>query len=287
MKKELLQIDETPEILPPPQKTTQNKLSKLKSHPIVKTFQTLSKKSANTLIGYLIFFILLCFSAQFLIIPGIAHLFEISSPWAGQRSEIAAKNNIRDAYSAIIGSDVGLISNNGFVKWFTSREAKEMDISIPKLINYSPLFNDDSQREQLKATFKDSINNDIAQQSVANYKIFYDGHTIIEVENGEKIKSFKDLSKGDKEVIQIDLEKRIYNATQVKFSAWEPLEKQQNVDFTFEPSSNTVSINGYFLTPKDFFFFNEKKFHVTAQYKYEYAEWHIVPDSLKVEEVKK
>ena len=50
-------------------------------------------------------------------------MFQATSPFAQERKDIAQKNNIRDAYSSIIGSDVGVISQNGIIKWFNSKEA--------------------------------------------------------------------------------------------------------------------------------------------------------------------
>ena len=101
-------------------------------------------KIAITNFLFLLFFIIaLFFTVIYIGIPSLGSLFSSLSPWNQQRQEISAKNNVRDAYSSIIGSNVGVISQNGFISWFSSQEAKEIDISIPKLINYSPLFDDD------------------------------------------------------------------------------------------------------------------------------------------------
>lgn len=165
--------------------TSYNLITKL-----VSQFATLGisqiKIAITNFLSLFFFIIVLFFSVIYIGIPSLGSIFNSLSPWNQQKQEISAKNNVRDAYSSIIGSNVGLISQNGFISWFSSQEAKEIDISIPKLINYSPLFDDDSNRSQLKTAFENSINNDIISQSTTNYKIFYDGSTLGEWENGKK-----------------------------------------------------------------------------------------------------
>ena len=100
------------------------------------------KTAIINFISLFIFVIVLVFAVIYIGIPSLGSLFNSLSPWNQQKQEISAKNNVRDAYSSIIGSNVGVISQNGFISWFSSKEAKEIDISIPKLINYSPLFDD-------------------------------------------------------------------------------------------------------------------------------------------------
>ena len=195
---------------------------------------------------------------------------------------------MRDAYSSIIGSNVGVISQNGFISWFSSKEAKEIDISIPKLINYSPLFDDESNRSQLKIAFESSINNDIMSQSTSNYKILYDGSTLSEWENGKKISSSKDLSKLQKKEILADLQKKIWNKLNVKFNEWEKIRDQDNVEFDFKPSSNRVKIIGKFLDEGGWFFgVGKKKYKLYVEYDLKDDDTPVLVDkSLKVEEVK-
>lgn len=243
-------------------------------------------KIAITNFLFLLFFIIaLFFTVIYIGIPSLGSLFSSLSPWNQQRQEISAKNNVRDAYSSIIGSNVGVISQNGFISWFSSQEAKEIDISIPKLINYSPLFDDDSNRSQLKTAFENSINNDIITQSTINYKIFYDGSTLGEWENGKKISSFRDLSKAQKKEILEDLQKRIWNKSNVKFKNWEKVGNLDNVDFDFKPSSNSVKIIGRFLDDGTWGMF-PKTYRLSAEYDFSNEKWKIVDKSLKVEQIK-
>ena len=148
------------------------------------------KTAITNFISLFIFVIVLVFAVVYIGIPSLGSLFNSLSPWSQQKQEISAKNNVRDAYSSIIGSNVGVISQNGFISWFSSKEAKEIDISIPKLINYSPLFDDDSNRSKLKTAFENSINNDIISQSAGTYKIIYDGDLVGGWKNGKKISVF-------------------------------------------------------------------------------------------------
>lgn len=215
----------------------------------------------------------------------VAGVINSSSPWNQQRDDIRMKNNIRDAYSSIIGSDVGIISQNGFVKWFSSKEAKEIDISIPKLVNYSPLFDDDSNRNQLKTAFENSINHDTITQSTSVYKIFYDGSKLGEWENGKKVSSFRDLSKAQKKDILEDLQKRIWNTKNIKFKEWEKIGNQDNVDFEFKPSSNKVTIRGKFRNEGTMGLF-KKTYRLIVEYDFNNEKWSIINKSLKVEEAK-
>lgn len=246
------------------------------------------KTAIINFISLFIFVIVLVFAVIYIGIPSLGSLFNSLSPWNQQKQEISAKNNVRDAYSSIIGSNVGVISQNGFISWFSSKEAKEIDISIPKLINYSPLFDDESNRSQLKIAFESSINNDIMSQSTSNYKILYDGSTLSEWENGKKISSSKDLSKLQKKEILADLQKKIWNKLNVKFNEWEKIRDQDNVEFDFKPSSNRVKIIGKFLDEGGWFFgVGKKKYKLYVEYDLKDDDTPVLVDkSLKVEEVK-
>ena len=70
-------------------------------------FGTLPLKSIGTQIVNYSILIILGVGIIAAGIPLFGALFQRASPWSQQRQEIASKNNIRDAYSAIIGSDVG------------------------------------------------------------------------------------------------------------------------------------------------------------------------------------
>ena len=246
------------------------------------------KTAITNFISLFIFVIVLVFAVIYIGIPSLGSLFNSLSPWNQQKQEISAKNNVRDAYSSIIGSNVGVISQNGFISWFSSKEAKEIDISIPKLINYSPLFDDESNRSQLKIAFESSINNDIMSQSTSNYKILSDGSTLSEWENGKIISSSKDLSKLQKKEILADLQKKIWNKSNIKFNEWEKFRDQDNVEFDFKPSSNRVKIIGKFLDEGGWFFgIGKKKYKLYVEYDLKDDDTPVLVDkSLKVEEVK-
>jgi hypothetical protein len=246
------------------------------------------KTAITNFISLFIFVIVLIFAVIYIGIPSLGSLFNSLSPWNQQKQEISAKNNVRDAYSSIIGSNVGVISQNGFISWFSSKEAKEIDISIPKLINYSPLFDDDSNRSQLKTAFESSFNKDTSFQSAGTYKIFYDGELVVGWKDGEKISSFKDLSKVQKKEILADLQKKIWNKSNVKFNEWEKIGDQDNVDFDFKPSSNRVKIIGKFLDEGGWFFgVGKKKYKLYVEYDLKDDDTPVLVDkSLKVEEVK-
>lgn len=214
------------------------------------------------------------------VVPWFGAKFQSASPWSAERQDIANKNNVRDAYSAIVGSDVGMISQNGIMKWFNSKEAKEIDISIPKLINYSPIFDDESNRNGLKDAFEDSINPDVMNQSAINYKIFYDGSTLGQWKNGEKVGSYKDLQPADKKSITNDLTIKVHNLKNIDFEDWEQVHKMPNVSFDFVNKSNVVKVTGVFFQKKHFW--DTKYFKVNVQYKINRDKWTMVKKSLKV-----
>lgn len=245
------------------------------------------KEIISTITGYIILIVAAVAVIIGLIaigIPSFNWLFQQASPWSQQRKDIADKNNVRDAYSAIIGSDVGMVSQNGIVKWFSSKEAKEIDISIPKLINYSPLFDDDSRREELKAAFKDSINPDVMLQSTTYYKIFYDGSTIGTWKDGEEESTYKNLKESDKKLILKDLRLKLRTRENIEFKEWQKKNKLETVDYDFVTSTNTVNITGVFES--DGKLWTTPEYNLAVRYEYADSEWHLVKDTLKVEKIK-
>lgn len=199
------------------------------------------------------------------------------SPFSQQRQEIAAKNNVRDAYSSVIGSDVDVISMNGFVKWFNNKEAKEIDISIPKLINYSPLFNDDTHRNDLKDAFSLSIDSAAIRQSTFKYNIYYDGATIND--NG---RNYRDVTLDAEKIITDDLILRVKNQEKLNFKKWDKEGKRENVDFKSK-GDDGVTVDGRFSVGVLLF---KKTYHLKAEYKYLGGHYELVKNSLKVEKIK-
>lgn len=203
-------------------------------------------------------------------------MFQSTSPFSQQRQDIAEKNNVRDAYSSIIGSDVGLISQNGIIKWFNNKEAKEIDISIPKLINYSPLFDDDTHRNDLKDAFSQSINTEIRNQSTFDYKIFYNGATIRDNDN-----DFHDVTNTQKKAMTEDLKRRVKNQEHKELKSWSKVGKVDNVDFEIK-GKDTVKIDGYFTTGSLWY---KKNYHLKAEYRFKDG-YELVENTLKVKKVK-
>ena len=73
------------------------------------------KSAIINIVSLFIFVLVLFFSVVYIGIPSLGTLFNSLSPWNQQKEEISAKNNIRDAYSSIMGSNVGIISQNAFI----------------------------------------------------------------------------------------------------------------------------------------------------------------------------
>ncbi|MCR8967545.1 hypothetical protein [Streptococcus zalophi] len=244
----------------------------------------LLKKTFLNYLFILFTIIALFLSVNFIAIPTISGLFEITSPWSQQRKEISEMNSVRDIYSTIIGSESTIIHNNGLVQWFSSKEAKEIIISIPKLINYSPIFNDDTYRNDLKDTFINSINKDTMRKSTDNYLILYDGATITEFKKGKE-STYKDLSENDRESIEKDLIKYLHNRQKpLNFDSWEkiPKTKEDNVDFTYDYNSNIVKVTGKFIV-KDKIIFT-KKYSITVKYEKNDGKWQLNKESVRLTE---
>lgn len=217
-------------------------------------------------------------------IPFFGTLFQNLSPWSEQRQDIINKNNVRDAYSAIIGSDVGVVSQNGIIKFFSSKEAKEIDISIPKLINYSPLFDDDSRREELKDAFENSINKDMISQSTKYCQILYDGSTIAKWKNGKKVSDYKNLGESDKKEIVSDLHKKLRMEKDIEFKEWQNKNGIESVEYEFISNTNTVKIKG--ICECDGILWFTPEYKISVQYKYSQNEWKMIKGSLKAKEIK-
>ncbi len=216
-------------------------------------------------------------------IPLISTIIQKTSPWAEQREAISNKNNIRDAYSAIIGSNVGVIPNNDFKKWFSSVEAKEIDISIPKIINYSPLFNDDSKTELLKKGFIDSINTDIIEQSVDSVKIIYDGSTIGEWKKGSLIKDYTEANDIDSKRIDQEITKVLKIEKNIKFKKWKKTNSQDEVTYTYNDEKTTVKIKGNIETDGVLFFTTDYK--IAMELKLTDNGWELVQGTLEVKKI--
>lgn len=243
------------------------------------------KMLIKTLFNYVILIItgvLLIVAICSIGVPAFGALFQHLSPWSQQQQDITNKNNVRDAYSAIIGSEVGVVRQNGIIQFFSSKEAKEIDIFIPKLINYCPLFDDDSRREELKNAFENSINKDMISQSTKYCQILYDGSTIAKWENGKKESNYKNLGKADKQEILNDLRKKLRMEKEIEFKSWQKKNKLESVEYDFVLNTNTVEIKGIFESDGALWFTPE--YTISVQYKYSKNEWKMVKGSLKVKE---
>ncbi|SKA03784.1 hypothetical protein SAMN02745116_02211 [Pilibacter termitis] len=247
------------------------------------------KMLMQTVLNYVVLIAILAglaFGVIALGIPAFKSLFQATSPWAEQRQEIAKKNNVRDAYSAIAGSDVGVISQNGILKWFNSKEAKEIDISLPKLINYSPLFDDDSDRSGIKQVFEDSINEEM-NKSTDVYKIYYDGSLLATYANGVKKNSSNDLNLTTdvKAEIKDDLVKKIGMKKKLTFKNWSKRGGQELVEFNLDEKKKEVNIIGEIDVEGKVFFLSDR-YNLSVTYKNTGGKWEIVENTLKVEKSK-
>lgn len=148
------------------------------------------------------------------------------------------------------------------------------------MINYSPLFDDESRRNELKNAFVISLNLDQVNNVTNQIKIFYDGADVVTITHGEINRTYQDLSESNKkqlnEFIKNELKK--YN---IKFKKWET-----NNNFTFDPvQKNVVVVDRVFLVRKHIFF--SERYKLKAKLKMNDLNWIVYKNNWKVEKIEK
>lgn len=206
------------------------------------------------------------------------------SPLAQQRKQIEQKNNVRDAFSTISNTSVGVISNSSFTQFFTSKEAKEIDISIPKLINNSPIFDDDSHNTEIRDAFSNSINTTYLKQSTNKYTVSYNGSILVE---GDKswTTTYNNITEPDTKKIIFDVKKQLKNQSKPTFVEWEKIDKENN--YEIDKNKRTVTVSGYYESKRPIpMVWKTPVYHVKATYKLDGLNYEFKQGSLKVEERK-
>lgn len=216
---------------------------------------------------------------RFIGIPAFSGIFQTLSPWNEQKKAISEYTDVRDTYSSIIGSEVGVIPQNGIVKWFSTRE-KEVIIYIPKIINYSPLFDDDSRRNELKGAFLESINEEMAKKSSETVRILYDGLEVATYKNGVKITDYLDLKSAEKKQIDSFVKEQVDKNDNIKFNKWTTTN-----NYSFDnKDKNVLVIKGKFNVKKFLVF--KDVYLLDAKLVYKNHRWAIYQNNWKVTKVK-
>lgn len=228
-------------------------------------------------------FIVACVFIIFIGKPLLSFTIQKMSPWADQKAAISKQNNVRDAYSAIIGSRVGVIPKNGITQWFSSKEASEIDIAIPKIINYSPLFDDTSHTDILKLGFLNSINEDVSKKSTDVVMITYNGATIGEIIDGKLEKDFTDMNNIDAQKIDQAITKVLINEKNIKFKEWQKIGTKNNVEYKIDDTKNKIKITGRFES--DGTLFLTPAYKISIELKLVDNNWEFIPDTLEVEKL--
>lgn len=254
-------------------------MSRQNSEKIVGILSMGPRKFASMLFNIALILLISIPFIYFIGIPGFSAIFQSLSPWNEQKKVLSEYTDVRDAYSAIIGSEVGVVPQNGIIKWFSVKD-KEIIINIPKLINYSPLFDDESRRNELKNAFVMSLDEDQVKNVIDQIKIFYDGAHIVTITRGEITKKYQDLSEFNKKQLN-EFIKNELNKYNIKFKKWET-----NNKFTFDPvQKDVVVVDEVFLVRKHIFF--SERYKLKAKLKMNDLNWIVYKNNWKVEKIEK
>lgn len=207
------------------------------------------------------------------------------SPLAQQRKQIEQKNNVRDAFSTISNTNVGVISNSSITQFFTNKEAKEIDISIPKLINNSPIFDDDSHNTEIRDAFAHSINWEYLGQSTKQFTVSYNGSLLAKKDKNGTTFYTKLTEPNTKEILS-DVKKQLKNHSEPDFVEWEKIDDENNYDI--DKNKKSVTVSGYYESKRPIpLVWKKPVYHVKATYNLEGFNYEFKKGSLKVEERKK
>lgn len=213
----------------------------------------------------------------------ISMMIQNLSPWAEQRKAIERKNNIEDSYSAIIGSKVTEIPKTDLMKFISSQSSKEVDISIPKIANYSPLFNDELETDILKTGFYNSINEEIMAQFTKTVLITYDGSTIVKLNKNKKEKQFTSEQQKLQNKVTDTIKMFLHNKKKIEFKEWETVDSVENVEYKLNSNKNTVKVVGQFKD--DGTLWLSSTYTLSAELKLVGNKWEVVPDKFEVKEL--
>lgn len=235
----------------------------------------LLKLDIKSFLYVIINLIILVLVSVFVLGPIFSWFFQRLSPWYEQKKAISEYIDVRDAYSAINGSDIGITPQNGLMQWFSTRE-KEITIYIPKLINYSPIFDDESQRNELKNAFTESLNLEMAQKASETVTILYDGDNVVRYSDGDK-ETYLDLDQSSKNEITNMIKEKLYTENNLKFKKWLSTNK-----FTFDPyKKNMVVIDTVFSVKKNLIF--SEDYRLKAKLIKKDLKWTVYKNNWKVE----
>ncbi|GFH42072.1 hypothetical protein Hs30E_06230 [Lactococcus hodotermopsidis] len=205
-----------------------------------------------------------------------------------QKQVIADFNNSKDAYSTIEGTKVAKVPLNGIEKLFSQSPTSSdtIIISIPKVLNISPIFNDDTEKSQdlLRNAWIESVNSDKLTKEAKYYEIMYNGSVIITGDNKGNETKNGDLNAIDKKEITQQLKSEIKHQTKYEFQKWDVVGKREDVKF--EKNKNIVTVDGYFIdkniTPNWVPKFGKPIYHVRAEFKHTDNKLEFISGSLKV-----
>lgn len=215
-------------------------------------------------------------------IPFFNRLIEKASPWYEQRVAISEKNNTQDAYSAIAGSEVDKIPYTNIEQWFSSKEAKTIEVTIPKLVNTSPLFRDELYRDILKNTFIASVNEKNLKESTKYYKIVYDGAEIATFTNGTLTSSYVEEDIKQLEALLADNPELLAEKTaddkdkEITFTKFE-----EDTPPKYSPDGLEIKLTGTFKSG-GVFGVGSKTYHLDAMFYYDDNRWKLDEESLEV-----
>lgn len=215
-------------------------------------------------------------------IPFFNQLIEKASPWYEQRVAISEKNNTNDIYSAISGSEVDKIPYTNIEQWFSSQEAETIEVTIPKLINTSPLFQDDLYRDILKDTFIASINTKNLKESTKYYKISYDGAEIATFTNGTKTSTYYEEDLDQLIALLADSPELLAEKTADDKDKAVSFAKFDEFIYEYSPDGLAMNLIGTFKSGGLLGGLGSKTYHLDAIFYYYDNRWVLDEESLEV-----
>lgn len=224
---------------------------------------------------YAVIIIILFSALRFFAIPMITDTLVKSSPFYKQSLEIKKNNNINDAFSGISGTDIDRLPQVGIIKWFNNKEAKNIQVYVPKIINYSPLFDDEKNTKELKRAIKNSVIPPNVSKSTNDFEVYYNNSKVIDVEDGKVVFAFDEISENDMNQIKQLIKEMLFKKKNLILNDW--VREDEIEKFTFKNNK----VDAEFYVGKLIF---KKKYNIHVDLSKKDNQW--VINNSKVKEIK-
>ncbi|MEG0284198.1 MAG: hypothetical protein RR601_05295 [Erysipelotrichales bacterium] len=261
--------------------------SKIKSG--FNVIEKISKKPVKAiakLCGLYIILFVVILSMPFVFKGYVSSLLYDLNPFSIKQKAVESANNTADAFSTVKGVQVNKIPMNGVesIFNFTSKSQDNIQINVPKLLNYSPIFDDDKNRDVLKDAWVQSINQEKLKEETNNYEILYNSNVILEYKDGVT-SSYDKINKSDLAKINKQTKGVLRNELDRTFINWCVYDGSYDVNYNYNEKNKTLDINGCGIFDNESFFgFKDGEDKVSLSFKKKGNNWYYIKNSLKVGE---